>query len=74
MSSVSKEEHETDTIYILHDGNSFKGVLIVSAEPEELAVVNIVGPIDPKDLSHLQGMFGIPKMNVKPSKPPRPKR
>lgn len=64
VSSVDKRSHETDAIYVLHDANAFKGILIVSAEPRELAVVNIVGPINPKDLSHMQGMFGIPKMNL----------
>lgn len=70
VSSVDKRTHETDAIYVLHDANAFKGILIVSAEPRELAVVNIVGPINPNDLSHMQGMFGIPKMNTASGKSP----
>jgi hypothetical protein len=63
VSSVDKKTHETDAVYVLHDGNTFKGLLVVSAEPRELAVVNIVGPINPNDLRRMQGMFGIPKLN-----------
>ncbi|MGH9405330.1 MAG: DUF4252 domain-containing protein [Terriglobia bacterium] len=72
VSSVSKEDRETDAIYVLHDGNSFKGILIVSAEPKELAVVNIVGSIDPSELGRLHGMFGIPDRKFGPPKPPAP--
>lgn len=70
VSSVDKRTHETDAIYVLHDANAFKGILIVSAQPRELAVVNIVGPINPNDLSHMQGMFGIPKMKTGSGKSP----
>lgn len=70
VSSVDKRTHETAGIYVLHDANTFKAILIVSAKPQELAVVNIVGPINPNDLSHMQGVFGIPNMNTGAGKSP----
>jgi hypothetical protein len=34
---------------------------VLSAEPKELTVVNIDGPIDPEQLSELSGHMGIPR-------------
>ena len=36
------------------------GLLVMTAEPNELTVVNIVGPIDIDKLASLEGEFGIP--------------
>jgi len=33
---------------------------VLSAEPKELTIVNIDGPIDPEQLSELGGHLGIP--------------
>jgi hypothetical protein len=41
------------------------GLVVISAEPRELTIVNIVGPIDLDQLSHLEGEFGIPHMSKK---------
>ena len=35
---------------------------MIAAEPKELTIVHIDGPINPEDLSELQGHMGIPKM------------
>lgn len=64
---IKKGEGESDDIYIMQSGKNIRGLLILSAEPKELVVVNIVGSIDMNDLSHLEGKFGIPKMNLNPS-------
>ena len=39
------------------------GLVVISAEPRELTIVNIVGPIDLDQLSKLEGEFGIPKVH-----------
>jgi predicted nucleotidyltransferase len=39
------------------------GLIVINAEPRELTIVNIVGPIDLDQLMKLQGEFGIPKMS-----------
>jgi hypothetical protein len=62
-----QEKHESSTIYLKTDGKQSNGIVIVSAEPKELTVVQVIGPIDPSMLSELGGNLGIPKieMNLK---------
>ena len=45
-----------------HD--KIQGLVIIAAQPKELVVVNILGPIDLEKLSQLQGQFGIPKLDL----------
>ena len=52
---------ENSEIYIDTRGDQPIGMLIISAEPRELTVVNIVGPIDIDKLSALEGNFGVPR-------------
>jgi hypothetical protein len=40
------------------------GLAIISAEPRQLTLVNIIGPIDLEKLSQLQGQLGIPKLDI----------
>jgi hypothetical protein len=69
----ARSEHakEHDEIYVMKQGNAITGLAILVAEPMELTVVNIVGPIDINKLAALQGHFHIPadegsgKMNKK---------
>jgi hypothetical protein len=58
----ARSEHakEHDEIYVMKQGNAITGLAILVAEPTELTVVNIVGPIDINKLAALQGHFGIP--------------
>jgi hypothetical protein len=49
-------------------GDAVQGLAILAAEPKELTVVNIVGPIDIEKISALEGNFGIPKLNLEPKK------
>lgn len=65
VKSRSKENVE---IYVDMKGDNAQGLLIISAEPKELTVVNLVGPIDVDNLSSLEGNFGIPHVTVTPSK------
>ena len=60
-------------------GKELGGMTIIAAEKRELAVVNIVGPVDLKSLGELGGKFGIPKdvlsgtpLASPPSPPPPP--
>ena len=58
---VSVHEADEDTgIYVKTDGEKIQGLVILSAEPTELTLVNIVGSIKPEDLKELGGKFGIP--------------
>ena len=41
------------------------GLALIAAEPQELVIVNIVGPIDLEKLSQLEGFFGIPDLKIR---------
>jgi hypothetical protein len=58
----SKRERELVEIYSWREGSSSGGLAILVAEPQELTIVNIVGPIDLTRLGALQGQFGIPQL------------
>jgi hypothetical protein len=42
---------------------------VLSAEPKELTIVNIVGPVDLQKLAKLEGNLGIPDLGIQPNKP-----
>jgi hypothetical protein len=57
-----KRNAENNEIYVMKDAsNNIAGIAILVAEPKELTVVNIVGPVDLDKLSALSGKFGIPE-------------
>jgi len=63
----STEEGENVEVYIKSDdgeGKKISGLAIIAAEPKELTLVNIVGPIDLDTLSDLGGHFGIPEIEA----------
>jgi len=64
VSARSKHEGENAEIYLMTapDGGKVLGMAIISAEPTELTVVNIVGPVDIDKLSQLEGKMGIPRL------------
>ena len=57
---VASRTKEDVDIYVDMRGEAVAGLLIISAEPKEFTVVNIVGPVDIEKLSGLEGQFGIP--------------
>jgi hypothetical protein len=40
------------------------GLALISSEPRELTIVNIVGVIDLEKLRKLEGQFGVPKIDL----------
>ena len=67
---ISKRDGEISEIYMMTEsgGKKVLGLAILAAEPKELTVVNIVGPIDIEKLSSLEGKMGIPKMGLEKDK------
>lgn len=69
----SKRDKENTEIYLMTEGDA-KNILalaIIAAEPKELTVVNIVGPIDIDKLSALEGKMGIPRLELEKQGPSR---
>ena len=68
MKIVSNEEKrrtggfELQEVYLFQANGKIGGLVVISAEPRELSVVNIVGPIDFSKLGALGGVLGIPKV------------
>src|ERR1043166_6360774 len=65
----SKKDGDNVDIYLLTIADQIAGLAVVSAEPKEFTVVNIVGPINLEKLSQLEGSFGVPYLNLPPAKP-----
>ena len=59
--TVRSKTKDNVNIYADMRGENITGLVIICAEPRELTVVNIVGPIDIDKLADLQGEFGIPR-------------
>ena len=64
VSARSKHDGENAEIYLMTaaDGGNVLGLAVICAEPTELTVVNIVGPVDIDKLSQLEGKMGIPHL------------
>jgi Zn-dependent alcohol dehydrogenase len=66
---TSKKDGDNVEVYLLTLGDEIAGMAVVSAEPKEFTVVNIVGPVNLQKLSQLEGSFGVPVLNLPPPKP-----
>jgi hypothetical protein len=54
-----KKSGETTGIYVMQEGGTTVGMAIVAAEPKELTVVNLVGPIDFSQLGNLGSLGAL---------------
>jgi len=73
----SKRGGENAEIYFMSGGgtgaDAIQGIAILCAEPKELTVVNIVGPVDLDKLAELDGEMGMPKLGLeRTGKTPKP--
>ncbi|HEV8370901.1 MAG TPA: DUF4252 domain-containing protein [Pyrinomonadaceae bacterium] len=68
LNVTSKREGNVE-VYISMSGSQINGLAVISAEPKELTIVNLVGPVDLEKLSKLEGNLGIPDLGVGPTKP-----
>jgi Domain of unknown function (DUF4252) len=66
---VKSLKGENSEVYVRKDGNQVGGIVAIDAEPKELTVVDIDGPIDPEELIELGGHMGIPKFGKGKPKP-----
>jgi hypothetical protein len=65
---TSKKDGDNVDVYLLTLGDQVAGLAVVSIEPKEFTVVNIVGPVNLEKLTQLEGSFGVPVLNL-PQKP-----
>ncbi len=67
VSVRSKRQGDNAEVYLMGSESNIQGLAIIAAEPKELTVVNIVGPIDIDKLSKLSGHMGVPDIKVERS-------
>ena len=61
---TSKKGGDNVDVYLLTLADQIAGLAVVSLEPKEFSVVNIVGPINLEKLTQLEGSFGVPYLNL----------
>jgi len=66
--NVTSKREGVVEVYIALNGPDVIGLAVLSAEPKELTVVNIVGPVDLEKLAKLEGNLGIPDLGIEPGK------
>lgn len=65
MASVhSQKQGGNVDVYLKMENNEIASLAVIAADPRELTVVNIVGPIDLDALARLSGQFGIPRLDL----------
>jgi hypothetical protein len=69
VSVRSRKDGDNVEVYLAMVGDQIEGLVVISAEPKELTVVNIVGPVNLDKLTKLEGQFGVPDLGIEPSKP-----
>ena len=62
--NVRSRGRENVEVYTNVLGDAIKGLVVIAAEPRELTLVNIVGPIDMAHLARLEGQFGVPRVTI----------
>ena len=60
-----KKSGDNAEVYLRKDGDRISGLTVLAAEPKELVVVHIDGPININDLAKLGGSFGIPDLDIR---------
>ncbi|HEV2762858.1 MAG TPA: DUF4252 domain-containing protein, partial [Pyrinomonadaceae bacterium] len=60
----SRREGKTVEVYLKTAGTRVDGLAVLSYEPKELTVINIVGEIDMDKLRKLEGQFGLPDLEI----------
>ncbi len=63
----SKEEHEHSQVFMCSEGGKPTGLAVISAEPTEISVVFVKGAIGMNDMGKLNGVMGMPRMELHPS-------
>jgi len=58
----SKRDGENVEVFMMINNDAvIEGIGVLIADPKQIMVVNVVGPLDPEKINNLRGQFGIPK-------------
>jgi len=57
-------EHDNTTdVWVVMDGTNVRGAVVLFETPKSLTLATVAGNLDPIDLLHLRGHFGIPRFD-----------
>ncbi|MGH9881322.1 MAG: DUF4252 domain-containing protein [Pyrinomonadaceae bacterium] len=62
--NITSRRQGSVEVYLMTDLNKIGGLALLAADPKELTIVNIIGPVDLEKLSALEGQFGIPVLEI----------
>jgi hypothetical protein len=54
-------QSETTDVWLVLDGATVRGGVMLLETPKSLTLVTVAGNLNPVDLLHLRGHFGIPR-------------
>ena len=58
----SKRGGDNVEVFLMINNDAvIEGIGVLIADPKQVMVVNVVGPLDPEKINNLRGQFGIPK-------------
>jgi hypothetical protein len=60
----NSDEGENIEVWVRNQGGKVAGIAILSSDPKNLTVANLVGNVDIDSLAALGGHFGLPKMET----------
>jgi hypothetical protein len=60
----SRRDGENVDVFMRTENNQVSGIVVITAEPRELTIVELNGIIRPEDLQDIRGMAGIPRWNL----------
>lgn len=69
--TVRSKTSENVDVYVIPNGNTARGMVIIAAEPRELTIVQLLGTIDLDKLEALEGEFGIPAIGANAKAAPK---
>lgn len=55
--------NNTTDVWVVMDGVNVRGAVVLAETPKSLTLVTVAGNINPVDLLHLRGHFGIPRFD-----------
>jgi hypothetical protein len=60
----SKRDGDNAEAYLMGDGDKIQGVAVIATNSHQVAIINIVGPLDLEKIGELEGQFGIPRLGL----------
>jgi hypothetical protein len=67
--NVNSKKEGSVEVYLMTIGSRVEGLAVLVADPKEVTIVNIIGPVDLDKLTELEGQFGVPELGIEKSKP-----